>query len=296
VKNALGVLKAILSVSLDRAYLYLDKKLVRRTRNLRLVPAIANRRGGRISYGEWCYEVGILQSILFHHLGKRTNSRILDVGCGTGIVGIASEPFLGQDGEYLGIDVSKRAIEFCKKHYPPSRFTFKHLDVMNRRYAPGQASERTRWDVADESIDMVTAVSVWTHLSEEDATFYFREIDRVLKPGGKAIITFFLLDRCYHRSLRDRTEMPGEYHAFGQSRWIFDVPCSDSQDWFHPQWVEEPEDAIGIRPAGIDAMLERTSLRLVNTYGGTWKEMPGVFFQDVLVFEKAAGEQGNDHI
>jgi predicted SAM-dependent methyltransferase len=65
---------------------------------------------------------------------------------------------------------------------------------------------------------LVTALSVWTHLNEADARFYFKEISRVLKPDGKAIVTFFLLD---------------------------------------------------------------------EQYPGNWKETPGAFFQDVLIFAKA---------
>lgn len=270
----------------DDIYLSLDKSLVRRTRNLRLIPALNNRRGGKIAYGEWCHVVGLFQTLLFLHLNNKDGNHILDVGCGTGLLGIASEPFLGDRGRYIGIDVREQDIEFCQKHYPKSHYSFEHLDVLNPSYAPGQSPIRKNWTVVDASMDMVTALSVWTHLNEEDAIFYFQEIDRVLKPGGKAIVTFFLLDEKYYNGVQSRTGEQGKYHNTRQDDWIFDKPCSESQNWFHSRWAVQPEDAIGVTPTAIEKMLERTLLKLVKIYSGNWKELPGIFFQDILVFEK----------
>jgi SAM-dependent methyltransferase len=284
--NARNALKGVFGIA-ERAYLRFDKRLIRGARNLRLVRDITNRWGGRISYGEWCHVIGVFQTLIFHHLREKTNNHILDVGCGTGFLGIASEPFLGNEGIYLGIDVIRRNIEFCKKHYPRGSHAFHHLDVRNPTYAPEQKAGKENWPVADESMDMVTALSVWTHLNEEDATFYFREVGRVLKSGGRSILTFFLLDDHYYAGLENRSDAPGRYHTSSQDRWIFDTPCSQSGHWFHRRLVEQPEDAIGVTPAGTDMMLEGTDLALTTTYIGNWKEVPGVFFQDVLVFEKA---------
>lgn len=267
-------------------FIRFDKKLVRRTKNLRLVPSIADRRGGQRAYGEWCCFIGIFQSLLHLHLARKHDNEILDIGCGTGILGIAAEPFIGDNGHYTGIDVSKQCIEFCKRHYPADSFRFQHLDYVNALYAPQQIEEVKKWDVADESIDMVTALSVWTHLQEDDAVFFFSEIDRVLKPKGKAIVTFFLLDSCYYNSLEARSNEPGKYHNTPQDRWIFGIPCSESRDWFYPQWVAQPEEAIGVTPSGIQTLLMDTKLSLIETYVGNWKEVPGVFFQDILVFAK----------
>lgn len=270
-------------ISLDRLYLYYDKKMIRRTRNLRLMPDISRRLvPGRPSYGEWCYLVGIFQTLLRTRLEKETDNDILDVGCGTGIMAIASEPFLGDRGRYTGIDVRKQDVEFCRQHYPRENFTFMHLDVGDPAHAPG----RPKWDVADESVDLVTALSVWTHMNEDDAVFYFREAARVLRPGGKAIITLYLLDDLYHGSVRGWTERTGKYNNTNLDLQVFSKPSSESKNWFHPAWVDRPEATIGITPAGVQTMLGGTRLSLAETYVGNWKEVPGVFFQDVLVFEK----------
>jgi hypothetical protein len=133
---------------------------------------------------------------------------------------------------------------------------------------------------------MVSALSVWTHLNETDAVFYFAELGRVLKPGGKAIVTFFLLDTLYHEGLTRRAAEQGRYHMTSQGRWVFDQPAYGSDAWFHPSWTEVPETAIGVTQAGLERMILPTGLRLVEHCQGNWKEVPGIYFQDVLVFEK----------
>ena len=127
-------------VVLDSLYLPFDRAQIRRTRNIRLIPNILDRRGGKLSYAEWAHVIGIFQTLMYGHLRNREGNRILDVGCGTGLLAVASEPFLGQGGKYIGIDVMKKDVDFCRKHYPYASFEFVHFDVNNPAYAPAQKS------------------------------------------------------------------------------------------------------------------------------------------------------------
>lgn len=272
---------------IDRLFIPLDKKHIRRTRNIRLIPNDRNRIGGKKSYAEWAHVIGIFQTLMYLNLQKKKNNVILDVGCGAGLLAIASEPFLGQNGKYIGIDVRKADLEFCRNHYPTSNFEFIHLDVNNSVYAPSQKNKKLKWPVESESIDMTTALSVWTHLNEEDALFYFKEIGRVLKPDGKAIVTFFLLDELYEKSLGLRSKQEGRFHMTSQDEWIFDQESYGSDAWLHPKWAEVPESAIGVTSAGLERLTSSAGLRLIEHHRGNWKEVPGVFFQDVLIFQKA---------
>ncbi len=272
---------------LDQLYLAEDKKHIRRTRNIRLIPEADNRRGGKYSYAEWAHVIGIFQTLMYLQLNQADNNDILDVGCGTGLLGIASEPFLGHHGHYVGLDVMKRDIDFCRTQYPLPGFEFIHFDIHNRAYASSQRKKRVPWPLDSARFDLVTALSVWTHLNEDDALFYFKEVDRVLKPGSKAIITCFLLDAVYEESLATRSPEEGRYHMLPQDRWVFDQPSYGSKAWFHPQWTSVPEQAIGITKGGLNRLISESNLELVAHYHGNWKEVPGVFFQDVLVFEKA---------
>lgn len=271
---------------LDGLYLPLDRKHIRRTRNIRLIPNERNRRGGKYAYSEWAHVIGIFQTLMFLHLVNKKNNMILDVGCGAGLLGIASEPFLGQEGKYVGIDVMKKDIDFCRKHYPSANFEFIHFDVNNPAYAPAQKDGKLKWPIESESVDLSTALSVWTHLNEEDALFYFKEINRVLKPDGKAIVTFFLLDETYRNSLDIRARQEGRYHMTSQEQWVFDKSSYESDAWFHPKWVKVPENAIGVTEAGLDRLASSSGMTLIDHHQGNWKEVPGAFFQDVLIFQK----------
>ena len=104
--------------------------------------------------------------------------------------------------------------------------------------------------------------------------------------GGKALITFFILDQSYYRTAAAKTEEKSKYHNTKQSDWVFDQPAYGSQEWFYPAWAKVPEYAIGITPKGLELMLKDTGLKIEKIYSGNWKEMPGLYFQDILVLKK----------
>ncbi|MFC1601349.1 class I SAM-dependent methyltransferase, partial [Candidatus Sumerlaeota bacterium] len=265
---------------LDSLYLPLDRTHLRRTRNIRLIPRDRNRTGGKYAYAEWAHVIGVFQTLMFLQLAKKENNAILDVGCGAGLLAIASEPFLGPAGKYTGIDVVSRDIDFCRRHYPAANFEFIHFDVGNPLYAQAQGAAQLPWPVESGSIDLTTALSVWTHLNEEDALFYFGEIGRVLKPGGKAIVTLFVLDETYRNSLGLRSAQEGRFHTTSQELWVFSESAYGSDAWLHPKWATCPEHAIGVTEAGLERLVADSGMKLIDRLQGNWKEVPGAFFQD----------------
>jgi len=279
-------MKAGLFKWIDKKFTATDREHIRRTRNIRLIPDFENRRGGKLAYGEWAHVIGIFQTIIYQALGKKSGNSILDAGCGTGLLGIASEPFVSGGGTYTGIDVMQDDIAYCKAHYNFDNYKFIHLDVANPAYAEKQSSQLKQWPIEDNSQDLVTALSVWTHLSEADAIFYMKEISRVLKKGGKAIVTFFYLNDEYKASLPKRSNSTGRFHNTNQQDWVFSVSAYNSKNWFTTPFVPTPENAIGVTEEGIEILQKSSGLQMVQHYPGNWKEAPGVFFQDILIFEK----------
>ena len=69
-------------------------------------------------------------------------------------------------------------------------------------------------------------------------------------------------------------------------QWIFEQPAYNSKDWFYPKWAKVPERAIAITKAGLNCLIFQSELKIVEHYQGSWKEMPGVFFQDILILKK----------
>ncbi len=130
---------------LDSFYIQVDKKYVKRTNNLKFIPGYKDRRGGKVSYGEWSHVIGIFQTLLFFLIKGRKGITIVDIGCGTGLLGIASYPFVSESGKYIGMDVRKKEIDFCRQNFPESHYEFIHFDVHNARYANAQASNSKQW-------------------------------------------------------------------------------------------------------------------------------------------------------
>ncbi len=269
----------------DQAFRPFERAHIEQNRFLRLIPALKGRKGGTHTLSEWAYTIGLFQSVIHSAVGERDKLDVLDVGCGSGRLSLAVASLLGANGRYVGIDISHEDIDLCLRLGHDSRFSFVHLDHSNRFYAPGQESNYPPYDLEDATFDVVTALSVWTHLNKPDAIFYGKELCRVLRPGGKAVLTFFHLDDHYQDFL---TRIPDQsaYSLRKPRRYVFDQPVDGSPDWCCPSWVAQPEVAIGVTPRGMQDFQAETGLRLATAHRGNWKEKPGLFFQDVLIFEK----------
>ncbi len=139
---------------------------------------------------------------IFKRHGLAPEMDVLDVGCGQGRL---ARPLVGflESGTYQGFDIDKSGIEWCQNEYADiAGFKFYHADVFNQRYnANGRiAAKDFRFPCADDGFDFIFLTSVFTHMFAEDIENYLSEITRVLKPGGKCLITWFLLDEISRQS------------------------------------------------------------------------------------------------
>ncbi len=267
-----------------------DKADVRRSAAIRAIPPRGHRTGGKASYAEWAHVIGLFQGLMAQAMpdAARAAPRILDVGCGSGLLALSAQPLLGEAGRYTGIDTQASEVAFCRRRY--ARFpnlAFIHHGQANPHYNPEGRTDGP-WAVEDASVDLVTALSVWTHLDERDARALIAEVGRVLVPGGRALITVFVLDAGYDPA-HIRAGATVNPHATDPARWIFDRPTRGSAHWFHPVWADDvPEKAIALDMEGIAALCADGGLTLHAHWPGHWKQRAGLYFQDVLVFEKPA--------
>jgi ubiquinone/menaquinone biosynthesis C-methylase UbiE len=127
----------------------------------------------------------------------KPHEKVLDVGCGNGQKARPLVNYLNEQGSYDGFDVVQKGIEWCAEKYRKfPNFRFQRADLYSVHYNPKgryKAAEY-RFPYPDGTFDLVLLSSVFTHLLPDAVENYFSEISRVLKPGGRTIITYFLLN------------------------------------------------------------------------------------------------------
>jgi len=135
----------------------------------------------------------------FTHLcDLKPNERILDVGCGAGRMAVPLTSYLSPEGSYEGFDVVPAGIDWCadqiSSRFP--NFQFRLADVHSRKYNPTGATQAAEYTFPyeDDQFDFIFATSVFTHMWPDETQRYLSEMARVLKPGGRMLVTFFLLN------------------------------------------------------------------------------------------------------
>jgi len=102
------------------------------------------------------------------------NRVVLDIACGSGY---GSDLLLKAGAKKVyGVDISKEAIDYCKKKYPHKNLDFIVGDV---RKIP----------LKDKSIDLLVSFETIEHINEKDQEIFMNEIERVLKPRGVLIMS-----------------------------------------------------------------------------------------------------------
>lgn len=125
-------------------------------------------------------------------LALQPDELVVDVGCGQGrmAIGLAR---LRPRARYIGVDVSGPSIAWCKRRIESAHptFHFQHLDLVNARYNPSGAAMPSdfRLPIDDASAAIVYLWGVVTNMEPEFLPAYVREVDRVLRPGGRLFIT-----------------------------------------------------------------------------------------------------------
>jgi SAM-dependent methyltransferase len=123
---------------------------------------------------------------------------VLDVGCGLGRMAVPLVQHLGASGRYEGLDVDAEAIAWCQRHIGAAHanFRFTAVGVQSGRYNPagGTPAASFVFPYPDASFDVVFLASVFTHLLPGAVERYLHELRRVLKPAGRCLASYFLLN------------------------------------------------------------------------------------------------------
>jgi SAM-dependent methyltransferase len=133
--------------------------------------------------------------------------RVLDLGCGAGRDVYIISKLVGEQGHVTGVDMTSEQIETASKHIESMtlRFGYRRPNVDFRQ---GYIEDLKSLGIEDESIDAVTSNCV-INLSP-DKSAVFREIFRVLKPGGELYFSDIFAGRRVPESLKDNPVLRGE--------------------------------------------------------------------------------------
>lgn len=208
--------------------------------------------------------------------GLQPGDRVLDLGCGCGRMAIPMTEYLGPDGRYDGLDISRDCIAWASAEitgrFP--NFHFHHADIRNTMYNPtgAIAPHEFRLPFGDETFDVVVLASVFTHLLPRSLERFLGEIARVTKLGGRNLISYFVMTPERDRACRD-----------GLATFQF----AHARDGVRVQYADHPEYAVAYPRQTVERLYRRYGLELTGPIRyGTWGGGDGLSFQDIVVGRK----------
>lgn len=141
------------------------------------IPATKDREGyyGPHHFSYWASGLEDTRNVIAAADKYNVNLRsFFDIGCASGRI-IRHVKHFKPEAEVLGSDINRLHVEWCNKHLSSD------LNVFQNHSIPSLPLESN-------SVDVVTAFSVFTHIEAFETT-WLMEIKRVLREGGIAWIT-----------------------------------------------------------------------------------------------------------
>lgn len=191
-------------------------------------------------------------------LDLQPNESVLDIGCGCGLMALQLKDYLDSNGSYSGVDIHGPSIKWCTSHITRDHANFRFAQIRDGKI-PGEA----------QSFDLLLLKSVFTHLRPAEVENYFSEIERLLKPNGRCLASFFLLND-EQKALAAKGKNALQFN-FGDDRW-------------RHVYEHSPESASAYDENYILDLIRRHDLELREPirYGAWTGRRNGLSFQDLL--------------
>lgn len=215
---------------------------------------------------------------------------VLEIGCGVGRDAISLSKILSPKGKYVGTDIIKPSIDWCKQNITKKHknFVFHYHDINSQIHNSGGKIKTTdvTLPVKNNSVDKIFLHSVFTHMFEQDIVYYLKEFKRVLKPDGLVLASFFVLDDKALKKLATSKEGLKHRHPLSFNHQL-NKGCYIND-------LEFPEGAVGFTPKAIKNMLRKSGLVIHGgfVHRGTWSGIKeGSVGQDVIILAKASSPE-----
>jgi ubiquinone/menaquinone biosynthesis C-methylase UbiE len=217
-----------------------------------------------------------LVNLCIQHAQLKPNHQVLDVGCGIGRLAVALSPYLNSHGAYYGFDVVQDGINWCTKNISPKHpnFHFKFTPLRNDLYnlSTEERAENFTFPYPNNQFDLVVLTSVFTHMQPPEVQHYLKEIKRVLKPGGKCLATFFVIDEQTHQTIKTRTDVM-QFNYEYEEYFLHDNKVKDAN--------------IAFKQQALQNMAQQAQLNITTSNPGWWRGTPKTNssnYQDVIIF------------
>jgi SAM-dependent methyltransferase len=213
--------------------------------------------GNRLLFNQFGYSYQGVDFWLYVFANGMANlsSHIVDIGCGCGRYAMPLSRFhIGRQafgGRYVGIDVDREMIEWCRNNFPAATFSFHHADIHNKVYnrTGALAAEEYSFPVEDSSQDFVFSNSLYTHLLEDGLRHYLTESYRMLRPSGWTIGSVFC---------------PESMNGSLGGRWTFSHSLGNAA----VETLEYPEAAVAYREAYLKELCHSVGFQQVDIVWG----------------------------
>jgi SAM-dependent methyltransferase len=187
---------------------------------------------------------------------------------------------LGWRGRLVGTDIHKPSIDWAQRRIGsriPS-WEFVHCDIYNGAYWRRGTLTAREWLSAFDrrGFDIVVAKSFFTHLLPDELETYLEAIADRMKPGGRALLTFFLL----HEEQRRLAEA-------GQNRITFHQAGTDPR--YRVRTPIAPTAAVAYEKEYLLDRMEDNGLWVAedSIHYGVWTGYAqGLSFQDIVLATK----------
>ena len=132
---------------------------------------------------------------------------VLDLGSGSGRDAYLLSKLVGEHGHVIGVDMTEEQLDVARRHIPSHTDKFGYAQP-NVEFRHGFIEDLKSANIPDNSIDLVVSNCVLNLSTDKEATY--REIFRVLKPGGELFIADVFADRRVPETLRQDPILYGE--------------------------------------------------------------------------------------